>query len=108
MCYLHFPCFSFVISYDMKIGLRHRCNPIHFLFKLLPALDLEILQLLFAEGLDEGGSQTRIGDERNIVVDSTATDLVAVGQLAFRVVLRNVDNQVELMIVNHVHHILAS
>ena len=40
------------------------------------------------------------------MIDSTAANLVTIGQLAFRVVLRNIYNQVELMFGNHCHYII--
>lgn len=60
---------------------------------LLPALHLDVLQFQVAECLDEGLGQTGIGHQRNVVIDGTTTDAVAVGQLTFRVVLRYVDDQ---------------
>ena len=42
------------------------------------------------------------------MINSTTTDTVTVGELTLSIVLRNVDNQVELMISDHVHHIVIS
>ena len=46
--------------------------------------------------LDEGGSQTGIGEQRNVVVDGTTTDSVTIGELTLGVILRDVDDEVEL------------
>ena len=46
------------------------------LLVLLPALNLKLILAQCAECLDEGGSQTGIGDQRNVVVDGTTTDSV--------------------------------
>lgn len=44
---------------------------------LLPALDLDILLLQLAECFDEGTCQTSIGNQWNIMIDGSATNLVA-------------------------------
>ena len=48
----------------------------------LPRLDLQVFHTLLAEGFDEGRGEAGVGDERNVVVDGTTTDAVAVGELA--------------------------
>ena len=75
------------------------------LLVLLPALDLKLILAQCAECLDEGGSQTGIGDQRNVVVDGTTTDSVTIGELTLGVILRDVDDEVELVIRNHLHHV---
>ena len=72
---------------------------------LLPALDLDIALLQLAASLDECAGQTSVGDQRNIVVDRSAADLVTIGQLAVSVVLRNVHDQIETVVRDHIHHI---
>ena len=42
------------------------------------------------------------------MVNGTTTNAVTIGQLALRMVLRHVDNQVERMVGNHVHHIVLT
>jgi len=72
----------------------------------LPRLDLDILFIHFAEGIDEGTCQTGVGNQRNVVVDGTTTNLVTVGQFALGVVLRDVYDEVELVFGNHLHHVV--
>ena len=76
------------------------------LFVFLPALDLNVFQFGSAEGFDEGFGQAGIRHQRNVVIDGAAADTVPVGQFAFTVVFRNVHNQVELMVGNHLHHVV--
>ena len=64
---------------------------------LLPALNLDVILLQGGEGLDEGFGQTYIRHQRNVVVDGATTDAVAVGQLTLGVVLRHIDDEVELV-----------
>lgn len=45
----------------------------------LPALDLNVLDLHLAEGFDESTCQTGIRNQRDIMIDGTATNLVAIG-----------------------------
>ena len=52
----------------------------------MPALYLQVCQAFLAEGLDEGGGKTGIGNERRVVVDGSTTDAVAVGQFALGVI----------------------
>ena len=40
------------------------------------------------------------------MVDSTTTDTVTVCQFTLRMILRNVDNQIELVFGNHLHHVV--
>lgn len=42
------------------------------------------------------------------MVDSTTADAVTIGQLTLGVVLGNIDDEVELVVGNHVHHIVLS
>lgn len=48
---------------------------------LVPALDLDVVDGHCAEGTDEGGGQTCVGDKRNVEVDGSAAYIVAVGEL---------------------------
>ena len=75
------------------------------LLVLLPALNLKLILAHCAECLDEGGSQTGIGEQRNVVVDGATTDSVTIGQLTLGVILRDVDDEVELVVGNHLHHV---
>ena len=42
------------------------------------------------------------------MVDGATANAVAIGQLALRLVLRHIDNQLYLMIRYHLHHVLAA
>ena len=75
---------------------------------LLPALDLDVLELHRAEGLDECLGKAHVGHQGNIVVDGTTTDAITIGELALGLVLRHVDDKVELMVGYHVHHLVIS
>ena len=48
----------------------------------LPALDLHIVETHGGKGLDKCLCQADIRHQRNVVIDGTTTDLVAIGQLA--------------------------
>ena len=39
------------------------------------------------------------------MVDSATTDSVTIGQLALGMILRDVDDEVELVVCNHLHHV---
>ena len=75
---------------------------------LLPALDLDVLLLHLAEGIDEGTGQTRVGDQRNVVIDRRTTNLVTIGQLTLAVILRDVDYQLEDMLAEHLHDVVVA
>ena len=75
---------------------------------LLPALDLDVLLLHLAEGIDEGACQTCVGDQWDIVVDRRTTDLIAVGQLTLAVILRDVDYQLKDMLAEHLHDVVVA
>ncbi len=49
--------------------------------------------------------ETRVGKKRNVVVYCSTTDAIAIGQFALGVVLRNVYDEVELVLGNHLHHV---
>ena len=70
-------------------------------------LDLDVFHLQGAEGLDEGFGQTDVGHQRNVMVDGTTADAVTIGELAVGVILRNVDDEVELVSLNHIHHVVG-
>ena len=72
----------------------------------LPALYLDVFLLHLTEGFDKRFCKAGIGHQRNVVVDGATADTVTVGQLTFRVVLRNVDDQVELVSGNHLHYVV--
>lgn len=44
----------------------------------------------------------------NVVINSTATDTISIRQLTFAMILRDIDNQVKLMIGNHLHHVVSA
>ena len=46
---------------------------------LLPRLDLDVVLFQGGEGFDESLCQTYVGHQRNVMVDGTTTDAVAVG-----------------------------
>ena len=79
----------------------------HEILVLIPALDLDVVDGHRAECADEGCGQTGIRDERDVEVYGCTTDIVSVGQLLVREVLRNVDHQVELLVGEHVHSCLV-
>ena len=54
----------------------------------LPALNLNIIQFQFAECFDKGACQTSIGNQRNVMIDRTATDTITVRQFTSRVCTR--------------------
>ena len=80
-------------------------NHFQFLLIILPRLDLQVVLAHRTECLDECRSKTGVGDQWDVMVDSATTNLIAIGQLALGVVLRDVYDKVELMIVYHIHHI---
>ena len=76
------------------------------MFVLLPALDLDVAILELAASVDKRTRQTRIGNQRNVVVDGCATNLVAIGELTTCVVLGNVDYQIELVFRDHIGNVV--
>ena len=60
-------------------------KPLQKLTILLPTLHLQPLQPHCAERLDESRGEPCVGDERDVVIDGTATDAVAVGEFALGV-----------------------
>ena len=54
----------------------------HYLLILLPALDVEFVELHGAESVDEGGCQTGVGDEWYVEVDGCTANLISVAQFA--------------------------
>lgn len=73
-----------------------------FLLILRPAFDCDALYRHVAESADEGAGKATVRDERDIEVDGGAAYLVAIGQLTGRKVLRDVDDHINLMVVEHV------
>ena len=81
-----------VLFYKKLYRTKARFDPVqHFLKRIyfqscalifLPRLDVELLHAEGAEGVDEGGGEAGVGDERDVEVDGGAAYLVAVGQLA--------------------------
>ena len=67
---------------------------------LVPALDGDVVLAHLAEGADERGGQSRVGDERDVEVDGGAADLVAVAQLALLKRAGDVDHHVDLPLVD--------
>ena len=72
----------------------------------LPALDLDVFELEGTERLDESLGKAGIGDQWDIVVDSVTTDVIAIGQLALGLVLRDVDDEIELMLSHEVDDVV--
>ena len=94
------------LSYVVSFGVGEpRPADSEGLFILLPALDLQVILRECAESLDEGRCQASIGHQWNVVVDGATTDSVTISQLALGMILRNVDDEVELVVGNHLHHV---
>ena len=75
---------------------------------LLPTLNLDIIELHRAESIDESLGETHIGHQRDVMVDGTTTDAITIGELALGMVLRHIDDEVKLMVGNHVHHLVLT
>ena len=83
--------------------LRNRQNKINLhLLVLAPGLDVDFVEADSAEGVDEGGGQSAVGDKGHVEVDGGAAYLIAVGQLAYGKVLGYVDHEVDFVAVEHV------
>lgn len=54
----------------------------YYLLILLPALDVEFVELHGAESVDEGRCQTCVGDEWYVEVDGCTANLISVAQFA--------------------------
>ena len=54
---------------------------LHYLLVLAPSLDIDVLQLGSAEGIDERTCQTAIGNQWHVEVDGSTTNLVTIAQL---------------------------
>ena len=70
--------------------------------ELAPCLDFDVIEALRAEGVDECGGKSGVGDERNVEVDGCTTNLVAIGEFAHREVLRHVHHHVDVVAVQEV------
>ena len=68
----------------------------------IPCLDSKVIKAHRCESMDEGRGEAVVGEERDIEVDGSTTDLVAVGELARGEVLRDIDHHVDLLVANHV------
>ena len=79
----------------------------YYILILIPALDLDVVDRHCAECTDEGCCQTRICDQRNVVVNGCTANVVSVCELLVREVLRDVDHQVELLVCEHLHRLLV-
>ena len=75
------------------------------LFIFLPALDLNILLTHRAEGIDKGAGEPGVRDERDVMVDCRAANLITIGQLTLAVVFRNIDHQLEHVLAKHIHDV---
>ena len=75
---------------------------------LLPALNLDVVLREGGEGFDEGLGKAHVGHQRCVVVDGATTYAITIGQLSLGVVLRHVDDKVELVGSNHVHDVVLS
>lgn len=60
---------------------------------------------ILQKALIESTCQAGVGDQWNVVIDRCTTDLIAIGQLALAVVFRNVDNQFEHVLAEHIHDV---
>ena len=76
-----------------------------YLLVFLPALNLDVFFVHITESADESTCQAGVGDQWNVVIDRCTTDLLAIGQLALAVVFRNVDNQFEHVLAEHIHDV---
>lgn len=66
----------------------------------VPALDLDVLLVELAERRDKGARQSGVRDERNVEVDRAAANRVVVAELGLRQVLRDVDYQIDLLLLD--------
>ena len=71
----------------------------------VPAFDLDISRSQSAEGNDKGTCQSGIRDQRNVEVDCTASDRVVVVQLILRQVFRDVNHQIDLLLLDVVQRV---
>ena len=78
------------------------------LFILLPALNRDILFGEITYSPDKCACQTRIRNQRNVMIDGRATYFIAVGQLPSRVIFRDIDDQIEFMTAEHFNDIQFS
>ena len=81
------------------------CENIPFASIRSPAADGEPILSHLTNGHDECRGQTGVGEQRNVEVDGRAADLVSVVQLAARLVLRNVYDQIDLLVAYVVYHV---
>ena len=99
-------CFcNVIIQLKPLIGALTGCI-LAFLLELVPALDRKIIDVDVAEGIDECACKASVGDERGVMVDSCTAEAVSVCELTLGVVLRDVDDEVETVVGNHLHHIV--
>ena len=79
-----------------RILVRSGFGPLVF----VPALDLDVLLVELAERRDKGARQSSVRDERNVEVDRAAANRVVVAELGLRQVLRDIDHQIDLLLLD--------
>lgn len=70
--------------------------------EFLPTLDFEVFHTSCGEGIDEGRSQSSVGEKRNVVIDGSTANLVAIGQFSGREVLVDVDHHFNFFLTKQV------
>ena len=72
-----------------------------------PGGDVDVFDWFVDEGTDICGGKASVGQQWNVVVDCRATNAIAVGQLTFAMVLRNVDYHINVVVGNEVEDIFT-
>ena len=73
---------------------------ISYLSILAPRFDFKIIEVKSAKSMNEGTCQTAVGDQRDIEVYRSATNLVTVGKLVLGEVLGDVDHHIYLALMH--------
>ena len=56
-------------------------------------------------GVDKGAGQTGVRDQWNVMIDRRTADLIAIGQLTFAMIFRDIYYQFESVIAEHIHDV---
>ena len=68
----------------------------------VPALDFNVVKLHVAECIDKCSRKSSVSNQRHVQIDSCTPDFVAVGKLPGGKILRDVHDQVNLLVVQEV------
>jgi hypothetical protein len=94
---LQSPCLFQAEQTAVRREERREFKNVHALI-LVPALYVEVFNRKHAERFNEGTCQTSISNQRNVVINSSTTNLVAIAQLTVSTILGDINHKIETMV----------